>query len=152
MQLVAQFLEKAELELADEPEAFFFDVHLVNLIRVHLHDGRQSDRLEKPSTLRKLAKSLGWSVGEQPVRSWGMRLQKARLISLNPDVATQTQLNLPAQGRGLSMWLARRRHGWPCEELATLGKNHALFSFGFLCPVPIFTPFSKSPTGKRGIY
>ena len=40
------------------------DTDLVGFIKDQIYDGRQSEYLEKPSTIRKLAKSMGWFIHE----------------------------------------------------------------------------------------
>jgi hypothetical protein len=45
------------------------DLSLVDLIKIKLHDGRNAQFLEKPSTLRKMAKKRGWVVGKKRVRT-----------------------------------------------------------------------------------
>lgn len=51
---------------------FVMDTHLVNFIRDKIHEGRFSDKLEKPATVRKVAKAKGWFVGEHRsnVKAW----------------------------------------------------------------------------------
>lgn len=63
---------------------------LVSVIKQHIYDGRQSDRLEKPATIRQLAKMLGWFASESKVR-FGMDVthyltNKEELIGLGNQV------------------------------------------------------------------
>jgi hypothetical protein len=44
------------------PGAVVYDKALVELIKNQIHEGRASDRLEKPLTVRKVAKAKGWHV------------------------------------------------------------------------------------------
>jgi hypothetical protein len=44
------------------PGVAIYDVKFVKLIRAIIYDGRQNDRLEKPLTIRKVAKAKGWFV------------------------------------------------------------------------------------------
>jgi Family of unknown function (DUF5906) len=99
--LVAQFLDMASAKaVADPPtfdsHAFILDVDLVKLITNHLHEGRPSDRLEKPATIRRLAKDHGWHVGAEHARvaEWGMRSHHAHVISLDPAVANTSPSEL----------------------------------------------------------
>lgn len=56
----------------------FFDLNLPAIIKSKLYEGRQSDRLEKPSTLRKIATAKGWFV--HPEHFAAMGSTHARLI------------------------------------------------------------------------
>ena len=104
--LVTQFLETARAKSETsppsfDPQSFFLDVGLVSLIKDHLYEGRNSEKLEKPGTLRKLAKDQGWHVGEKLVRvaEWGMRNQRAYVISLSKEVADTDPAALHRQGK-----------------------------------------------------
>lgn len=76
---------------ASAPAVVLLDTDLVRLITHEVHQGKQSDRLEKPLTIRKLAKSLGWHVGNQGVstgmRTWGTGAANGRVISNDPELA-----------------------------------------------------------------
>lgn len=52
-----------------EGELFVVDRDLVELIKNNIYEGRHSDRLEKPLTVRKVAKAYGWFVSEHKVHS-----------------------------------------------------------------------------------
>lgn len=54
------------------------DIGLRNGIRQFVHEGRQSNYLESPHTIRKLAKSKGWFVGENFVRFSALGTENAR--------------------------------------------------------------------------
>lgn len=80
------------------------DVRLVRLIQEVLYQGRRPDFLEKPLTVRKLAKSEGWFVGDTRVstgmRSWGLFSVNGRIISncqklakTNPTELAGTKVN-----------------------------------------------------------
>lgn len=58
------------------------DTDLVSAVRDKLYDGRHNDRLEKPSTLRKVAKKLGWFINPDRavVKAWGTLYSKPHLI------------------------------------------------------------------------
>lgn len=109
--LVSQFLERAKAELADDE--FMLDQDLVTLIKDHIHEGRQSDRLEKPGTLRKLAKAQGWYVGEERCRVpyWGMRNTYARIISKSATVAATEGAVLHREGKHPTP-VASRAQAW----------------------------------------
>lgn len=61
------------------------DTQLVKLITDVIHQGRQSDRLERPLTVRKVAKTKKWSIGKLRItpgmQGWGPGLQNGRIIS-----------------------------------------------------------------------
>jgi len=71
---------------------FVTDADLIKLIRQELYDGRHSDKLERPLTVRNVAKAQGWMVCEVPaqVRSWGQERVGARVLTLNPEIAAKT--------------------------------------------------------------
>jgi len=99
---VEGFLKRAKIELVEEQSAqvFMLDVDLVEGIKQFVHDGRQVDYLERPQTIRKLAKDKGWHVGEEYVfcREWNPRFAKARIIASTPELANMTQV-AEANGR-----------------------------------------------------
>ena len=57
-QLVAQFLDAIRAE-ASGRRVIIADTDLVRLIKDQIYDGRQNDRLERPLTVRKVAKNRG---------------------------------------------------------------------------------------------
>lgn len=61
---------------------FVTDVQLVQLIKDKLHDGRQVPNLERPLTIRKLARAKGWWVGSKPSRisAWGPQGAYVKLL------------------------------------------------------------------------
>lgn len=82
MLLVSETLD-AILATAKGKPVFVTDMQLVQLIKDKLYDGRPTDKLEKPLTLRKLARSKGWFIGEKAAqfKDWGAgSLNKKRLI------------------------------------------------------------------------
>lgn len=61
------------------------DNALIDLIQVKIWEGRHSDRLERPLTVRKIAKARGWTVGEKRIFiAEGKPM--ARLISNRPPL------------------------------------------------------------------
>ena len=107
MTLVAGFLNRVKEEMVDPKwvEAYckpghvngnwspngvvLLDTDLVNLIRNIIYDGRPTDRLEKPLTIRKVAKTEGWHISEHKARTdrWGTRTLSCRLICSTPSLA-----------------------------------------------------------------
>jgi hypothetical protein len=88
MALVAQFLDRAKEEAGDKP-VIVLDTDLIQMIKDVLYEGRPTDRLERPATIRKLAKARGWFVGEHraQVKEWGTRGSWSRIITSNQDVS-----------------------------------------------------------------
>lgn len=82
---------KTEGMLVNSGSVAVLDVDLVRLITDVIHQGRPSDRLEKPMTVRKLAKSLGWHVGEERVNpkmnEWGSGAHLGRVLSNDRELA-----------------------------------------------------------------
>lgn len=70
------------LSVVDE-KVMILDTDLVELIRQKIHDGRTSDRLERPMTLRKIAKQKGWFISEarvSTVKDWNCHSCGARML------------------------------------------------------------------------
>lgn len=65
------------------------DTDFVKMIKNVLYDGRQSDRLEKPLTVRKIAKSREMHINDVKVSvpSWGIHGGSSRLISTSVALA-----------------------------------------------------------------
>lgn len=81
MLLVANTLDRI-LEVSKGKPVFVTDMQLVQLIKDKLYDGRPNDRLEKPLTIRKLARSRGWTIGAKTAqfREWGPSLNRKHLL------------------------------------------------------------------------
>ena len=90
------------------PETFILDTDLVNLIKQELYDGRHNERLEKPHTVRSVAKALGMFSGEvrAQVRGWGYNTFGARIMSF--DKATAMSLPSDLGGEKLPPEMRRR--------------------------------------------
>ncbi len=88
-----------------EGSAFLCDKDLVEYIKIKLHDGRSTDRIEKPSTLRKVAKARGWHIGEDKAQHfrWGLNRRGARVVSLLARDATTKPADLDLLPIDLSM-------------------------------------------------
>lgn len=71
---------------------FVVDSDLIKLIKNELYEGRHSDKLERPLTVRNVAKAQGWLVLDTPaqVRAWGQDRVGARVLTLNPKIAAMT--------------------------------------------------------------
>ena len=122
MTMVANFLDRVREESADPAwcEAHcraqnanggwrggvvVLDTDLVRLIRDHLYDGRHSDRLEKPLTIRKVAKLRGWHIseGRAAIKSWGSMGSAARMLTSSPELALKNPNELSESMRPLDV-------------------------------------------------
>lgn len=79
-------------------EVFCTDQMLVDHIRNVLYQGRHNDRLEKPATIRKLAKSRGWFVGELRTKVFSRDGTAARVIANRESLAKRHPDGLSAEG------------------------------------------------------
>ena len=80
---------------------FVLDTDLIELIKYMVYNGHHSDKLERPLTVRNVAKTMGWTSGTEraKVRKWGPRSTNAKVISLDPAVAAKTPKELAELGR-----------------------------------------------------
>lgn len=99
--LVHDFLVKAKQDVSNTPGTFILDLDLVQLIKDRIYEGRQSERLEKPATVRKVAKAQGWHVGEKKmaIGEWGIRKGRAKIITLDESLLSAEGNALREQGR-----------------------------------------------------
>lgn len=100
MVIVAQFLDRVTEEMKNEEwltrwtkptkangtwkpsGVVILDSALVKLIRDTQYEGRPNDRVEKPLTLRKVAKFKGWKIHDDQARlnEWGTRGVRCQLL------------------------------------------------------------------------
>jgi hypothetical protein len=97
--LVANVLDLIR-ERMNGKDVMVLDVHLVDLIRARLWDGKHNERLEKPLTIRSLAKSKGWFVSPVNVyhRKWDAGFRKARMICSSRSMANRSATELHEEG------------------------------------------------------
>lgn len=96
--LVLETLEHIQRTMNGKPY-FLLDTALVDLVRMRLYDGKRSPYIEKPSTIRKLAKNhLGWKVGEVIVKHRDWKAYYSKIMSPDPAVAMKTVEELLAEG------------------------------------------------------
>lgn len=102
MLLVANLLDQIKESLnGSGEEVFVTDIQLIQFIKDTLYEGRQNQFLERPLTVRKLAKSRGWFINDQPSKldAFGSAGIRARLLwsgpkkyLVNPDVIAKNGL------------------------------------------------------------
>jgi hypothetical protein len=90
MRMIADLLDelKAEAEAQGTP-VVTTDNACVDYLCVRLHEGRRSERLESPLTIRKVVKGAGWYLGDERVRV-RQREPKAYLLATDPLLVRRT--------------------------------------------------------------
>lgn len=93
--LVHNLLSSIKIEIDKgklPPTTFVIDTDLVNAIRNEIYEGRYNDKLEKPMTVRGVAKGLGWKCGDTQaqISGWSKSTFGGRILSLNEDVAKKS--------------------------------------------------------------
>ena len=61
------------------------DTDMVRAIKDFIHDGRSSQYMERPLTIRRIAKASGWHISKKPIFMKGWSASNARIISNNPE-------------------------------------------------------------------
>ncbi len=91
-ELVARTLDQIK-EGNDGKDLFVLDLDLVELIKQQIYDGRHSDKLERPATVRAVAKAAGWFLGpkKSKVKAWGPRRYGARIVATSRALADTPQ-------------------------------------------------------------
>jgi len=102
--LVAQALAAIKKRVDDgevRKDVFVLDTDLVALIRDALYEGRPNDRLERPATVRSVAKAAGWHVGDTraQIKGWGQETFGGRVLALDPKISAMTPGSLDEAGR-----------------------------------------------------
>lgn len=97
----------------EDPNAFVLDTQLVEHIKTWLYDGRYHDRLEKPYTIRKLARGLGWHIHKtrSNVGTWNKYGRDSVMICLNKRHTTQAPANVAKAG-GMPFDVAAAAQKW----------------------------------------
>src|SRR5581483_6907641 len=99
MTLVADLLDRWKLENeSNSIGVFCTDIQLINYIKNTLYNGRHNDRLEKPATIRKLAKTRGWMIGEERTRLFSANGEPARIIATKTALSQRHPEALHAEG------------------------------------------------------
>lgn len=102
MELVSSFLTRVRDEMNGE-HVVVVDTDLVRLIRLVIHEGRDRDNLERPLTIRKVARGAGWHIGTHPIPvalRWGdgRPSQKSRMVLSHQEDAGRRPEELAAAG------------------------------------------------------
>lgn len=99
-------------------DSFILDIGIIEIIRDNLYDGRHNDRLERPATIRTLAKSMGWHIGEvrAKVPRWGANTNGGRVLSLDPEIAKKT----PGELGGEDVLPERRKAPLDLRQLSAM--------------------------------
>jgi hypothetical protein len=94
IELLRMSIEEGKFEGRGSP--FILDSDLVRLVKETVWEGRQNEKLERPSTLREVAKMAGMFVGDVRVqiRSWGPEALGARILSFDEGVAATSPAEL----------------------------------------------------------
>jgi hypothetical protein len=104
MRLVARTLSKIKEETlgAEGPPPIILDRELIRGIVEVVHQGRSPDKfLERPLTIRKVAKSIGWYVGQDrvEVNNWGGQDSwKSRFMTLDKTLSMARPINIRNAG------------------------------------------------------
>jgi len=95
---VADFLDRMKRKYAGK-KLYMTDVDLIEGIKQVMHNGRQSEFLERTYTVQKVAKKCGWHVGRERVyaREWTPTSSRARLIASTAALANITKPEQEAQ-------------------------------------------------------
>jgi hypothetical protein len=101
--VVAAYLEEwmEKVTSGDLPaNSFLLDRDLVQLIKDTLYEGRHNEHLEKPLTVRKVAKAVGLLIGKSgSIKAWGAHAHKAVVMTMDPETAGTSQMGLFLRGR-----------------------------------------------------
>lgn len=99
MVLVAENLDRWKKQLDAEGRfGFTTDQIMIDMIKNTIHGGKHSDHLEKPSTIRKLAKDRGWYIGEKKTTLWEPKASQARIMATTPEMAKEDPKEILEKG------------------------------------------------------
>jgi hypothetical protein len=96
---VAEVLDRVREE-TDGRDCIILDTDLVQLIKDRLYDGKHSDKLERPLTVRKVAKARGWFINQTrvKVKNWGILGGGPKLICSSAALAGKSPGELNHEG------------------------------------------------------
>lgn len=91
------------------PGIAFYDTDLVAMIHNHVYGGRQSDRLERTLTLRKVAKQKGWFVHPDRFREGGANhgrliCSNKEMTAIHPDILKSAMKFFDVKSNAATWW------------------------------------------------
>ena len=88
------------IEQREPEDAFVLDCDLVAFIHNTIYQGRHTDHLERPLTIRKVAKAMGWKCGPENkgCQEWKLAPFKGRIISKKSTIIERTPTSLAKSG------------------------------------------------------
>jgi hypothetical protein len=102
LRLVAGRMDALKERFPPDTPLIITDTDLVELIRLEVYDGKIDRMLEKPATVRKVAKARGWYISEHKISSckaWGIPTGAwSRIICSHEHLAKKSQEELVSLG------------------------------------------------------
>lgn len=101
LQYVSNVLQMVKEEM-NGANFYFPDVDMIELIKDKFYDGKNADKLERPLTVRKLAKNLGLFASKKryAISEWGTRETNPKLICSNANLVDMSHEELQALAGG----------------------------------------------------
>jgi hypothetical protein len=98
--VLSEIKEKVRTGELSKSKAFVIDTAIIDVIKHELYDGRHNDRLERPLTIRTLAKGMGWRSGDEraAVKDWGPSSNGGRVLALCPTLAGKNPADIHKEG------------------------------------------------------
>jgi hypothetical protein len=90
--------EMRRVSLESDQKPFTTDVLMAEEIKQRAYDGRDVPFLEKPLTIRKLAKDVGLFVGEERDRAFSLKGERGRLLATAEELSKVKQMKLKESG------------------------------------------------------
>lgn len=103
MALVANFLDRVKIEMENQ-EIAILDVDLIDLIKTYIYEGRVPDKLEKASTIRRLAQAKGWIVSNHIFSR--IKGSKAKIIASHQSAIERKDLKPLDVSALASKWIS----------------------------------------------
>ena len=99
MAFIREILARVQQDKEGE-DYFVLDTDVIDLMVQSLHGGRVNERIERPHTVRKVAKTLGWHSGgaNKGSKDWGLAPFKSKLIGPKKALVDQTPADLARIG------------------------------------------------------
>lgn len=97
MTLACDVMDQWKLE-NEGRKVIWTDLQMIEYIKEKIWDGKHSDRLERPETIRKLARGRGWFISEVRSKKWSTTASPCRLISNCEHLVKRDPEQLWSQG------------------------------------------------------